>query len=119
MKHIDASNAHLYQSGFIGRDGDDPRFHRFYIRSMRLEPGETHEGHSHHVDHVTVIKTVPVQIDFYNPETEVRDSVLVTEPCKLLILAEVWHKFTAFENPVDWECWFWDVPETAGGVERG
>ncbi len=119
MKRIDESNAHLHQDGFIGREGDDPRFHRFYIRTMRLPAGECHKGHSHHVDHVSVIKSVPLQIDWKNPETGESGCVMVTKPCKVLIKAEVHHAFTAFENEVEWECWFWDTPEAAAGVERG
>ena len=121
MKRIDESNAHLHQDGFIGRANQtDPKVHHgFYIRPMRVDPGKPHDGHSHHVDHVMVIKTVPAQIDYFNPETGERDCVLVTVPCKLPVLAEVWHKITAIEGPVEWECWFWDTPEAAAGVERG
>lgn len=109
MKRIDESNAHLHQSGFIGG---------FYIRPMRLEPGEVHQGHEHHVDHVTVIRKGRVRIEYRNPRAGEEDAVEITEPCKLLIKAEVWHKFVAYDEPVEWECWFVDTEEARAGAGK-
>lgn len=110
MKLIDESNAHLHQDGFIGG---------FYIRRMRLNPGEEHQGHEHHVDHVTSILRGRVRIEYLDPKTQARDAVEVTQPCKILIAAHIWHKFIAYDEPVDWECWFADSEESRAGTERG
>lgn len=97
MSGVDASNAHLHQSGFIGG---------FYIRSMSLPAGESNEGHEHFTDHVSNILETPVRIEWTNPRTGETGVVHIEAPCKVLIKADIWHRFVALEKPVRWECWF-------------
>lgn len=104
-QRIDASNAHLFQNGSIGQ---------FHIRAMRLGKGETHDGHDHVTDHISNIIKGPVRIDWYKIYTGERGSVIIEEPCKVLIKAETWHQFTALGDEAVWECWFAD-PGNADG----
>lgn len=95
---IDRTNAHRAQHGLIGG---------FYIRPMSLPPGGVHEGHAHWVDHVSNILQGPLRIEFHNPKTGERGEDEIHEPCKVLILAGVWHRFIAIgDREARWECWF-------------
>lgn len=95
---IDDANIAQAQSGMIGG---------FYIRPMRLVgKGATHEGHAHWIDHVSNILRGPLQIDWFNPKTGQRGVVEVSGPCKILVKADVEHRFTALGDVAEWECWF-------------
>jgi hypothetical protein len=105
VQRIDASNAELHQAGFIGG---------FYIRPNRLEPHEETQGHEHYVDHVSNILDAPLRIEWHVPGTDRAGVIEVEVPCKILVKAEAWHKFIAYDKPVRWECWFAETEEASG-----
>ena len=108
---IDASNVAMAQAGAIGG---------FYFRPMELPAGGTHEGHAHWIDHVSIVTRAasPLRIEWSNPDTGESGTTDVFEPCKLLIKANVWHKFTAIGTPAKWECVFAEVHNTGGKPVR-
>lgn len=102
---IDASNAEVHQGGFIGG---------FYIREMSLPAGGESQGHAHFIDHVSNILDAPLRIEWHVPGTDRAGVIEITVPCKILIKAEAWHKFIAYDKPVRWECWFAEDEEAGG-----
>lgn len=98
MQVIDASNADIHQAGFIGG---------FFIRQMPvLNKGETHEGHEHYIDHLTNVVRGAVRIEWENKHKGTSGTLDILVPCRILIKADTWHKFTALEDSTFWECWF-------------
>lgn len=97
MQTIDASNADLQQSGFIGG---------FYVRPMGpLNKGQCNEGHSHTIDHCHNLVRGQWLIEWEAPDgTTGQIEALV--PCKILIKAEYKHKMTALVDDTFGECWF-------------
>lgn len=64
------------------------------------------QGHAHYIDHVTNIKTAPVRVEWSNPKTGEEGAVDILKPCKILIKADVHHKFIIMVDDTELECWF-------------
>lgn len=70
------------------------------VRTLRIAvKGGYHQGHRHNYDHLTnVVKgSVLCEVDGARPK-------VYTAPCQITIAAEHWHKFTAMEDDVIYQC---------------
>jgi hypothetical protein len=70
------------------------------FRTLRLEAkGNYHQGHRHNYDHITnLIKgSVLCEVDGAKPKA-------YYAPCQITIAADHWHKFTALEDDVVYQC---------------
>lgn len=95
---IDASNADLYQGGFLGDGG-------FYVRPMILKKGTKHKGHSHEIDHVGNLVSGSARVRWRREDGSAEGVTDVLVPAKMTIRADTWHEIEALEDSV-WECWF-------------
>ena len=71
------------------------REHYFYKK------GDVHKGHTHVLDHVTIILKGSIQV-----KVEDKDPYSVSAPCVLEIPKEVLHEFTALEDETMYMCVF-------------
>ena len=83
----------IVNHGFYG--GIFWREHFFYKK------GDYHKGHTHHIDHATIIIKGSVRV-----EVEGKEPFNVTAPSVIEIPREVLHKFTALEDDTIYMCVF-------------
>jgi hypothetical protein len=102
IERIDASNAHLFMSGFTDDGG-------FYRRLMEIKPGKPHNGHSHYINHTGELLTGDgVRIHWHHEHD--LDDCGVTEVLAPFVTIDIkanyWHSFELIGGPVLWRCWF-------------
>lgn len=64
-----------------------------FIREHYLETGQTHRGHTHTIDHLTVLVSGSAEVRIGDAEP-----VIMSAPCNIPIDKDVLHSFTATED---------------------
>lgn len=76
------------------------------VRELQLDFGQTHDGHAHWADHMTVVTRGPMQID-WRDEDGSSGTVTLDRGDSLLIQAPRFHRITALhERGCAWRCIF-------------
>lgn len=101
----------LNQFGFFG--GLMVRIHRM------LRAGEVHDGHEHHIDHVTLVAQGGIRVKW----RRYKDGEVVAfgekdfqAPTFVTIRADTHHEITALADDTVWMCLFAVPPEYAGSA---
>lgn len=82
------------------RTDDMGFFGNIWVRQRTLQQGESHEGHKHHFDHVTLLARGRVQIEVEGRSKE------FTAPTFVVIRREHQHRVTALTDDVIYYCVF-------------
>ncbi len=91
---------------FVADNREEKRgYIRMVYHRFELQRGEVHPGHTHDIDHVTLLLTGSVLIKFKSKDGQQR-ALYKYAPCHFWIDKDIEHEFIASENNTTWLCVF-------------